>query len=232
MELRLLSSLEDRREFAHNLVETRLSKGAGFSETGRSHVGEVHLAFGQLYALYDETSSAPNEMLSGFALHDLACFPQSYPKPDLTHLPPESVIECGELWAKVAGSARMTRQAAWILAGELEAQAVLLYPIFSPWNLSAPYDRDFDRVGEPIAWPYIRSTEGGKIFVQAMVSQGEKLYRMVKQAGQHGFSADADHRRITFTTPFNIYRKGGRVKRPSGVPADVPARVHATSNVA
>jgi hypothetical protein len=231
MELRLLSSPEDRREFAHNLVETRLSKGAGFCETGRSLVGEVHLAFGQLYALFDETSPSPREMLSGFVLHDLACFPQSYPKPDLTHLPPESVLECGELWAKVAGSARMTRQAAWILAGELEAQAVLLYPIFSPWNLSGPYHHDFDRAGEPIEWPYIRSTEGGKIFVQAMVSQGQKLARLVGLAGQDGFSASADHSRIRFTTPFNIYRKAGRVKRPSGVPAEAPG-VHPASSVA
>src|ERR1700751_2231113 len=132
MELRCLSTAEERRLFARNLVETRLAKGAGFCETGRSHVGEVHLAFGQLYGLFEDASSDLDEMLSGFVVHDLASFPQSYPKPDLTHLPPESVLECGELWAKVAGSARITRQAAWILAGELKAQAVLLYPLFGP----------------------------------------------------------------------------------------------------
>jgi hypothetical protein len=54
-------------------------------------------------------------MIGGFAMHDLAMFSQShpargaccamparlspepYPKPDLTHLPPDKVFECGEL---------------------------------------------------------------------------------------------------------------------------------------
>jgi len=95
MELRLLSSPADRSAFARNLVETRLSKGAGFCETGRSLVGEAHLAFGRLYALFDDQGPEPDAMLSGFVLHDLATFPQSYPRPDLTHFPPETVIECG-----------------------------------------------------------------------------------------------------------------------------------------
>ena len=204
MELRLLSSAEERREFARKLLEARISKGAGFSETRRSLVGEAHLAFGQLYALFDDQGAEPNQMIAGFVLHDLGTFPQSYPKPDLTNFPPEAVIECGELWATAAGAARVVRQAAWILAGLLKAQAVLLYPLFKPWNLSAFYDRDFDRVGDPIEWPYIRTLEGGKMFVQAMVSQGEKLERLVRDACQYGFHANADHTRISFNTPFGI----------------------------
>ncbi|MGH7836530.1 MAG: hypothetical protein ACREQC_01750, partial [Candidatus Binataceae bacterium] len=154
MELRLLSSAEERRQFAHNLVETRLSKGAGFSETQRSHVGEVHLAFGRLYGLFDEHSAEADEMLAGFAAHDLGSFPQSYPRPDLMHLPPEAVVEVGELWARAAGSARLARQAAQILVGQLQVQAVLAYPILKPWNLSLAYKEDFECAGEPIEWPY------------------------------------------------------------------------------
>src|SRR5258708_15585156 len=165
MELRLLSSPEDRRAFARNLVETRLSKGAGFCETGRSLAGEAHLAFGRLYALHDDHGPAPDEMLAGFVLHDLATFPQSYPRPDLTHFPPETVIECGELWAKAAGSARLTRQAAWILAGQLKAQAILLYPLYEPCNLSAFYNGDFDRVSDLIEWPYIHTLQYDLTFV-------------------------------------------------------------------
>ncbi|MGO9268394.1 MAG: hypothetical protein ACLQBA_26500 [Candidatus Binataceae bacterium] len=204
MELRLLSTTDERREFAHNLVATRISKGAGFSETRRSMVGEAHLAFGRLYALYDEKGAEPNQMIAGFVLHDLGTFPQSYPKPDLTSFPPEAVIECGELWASAAGSARIVRQAAWILAGQLKSEAVLLYPIFKPWNLSRSYNHDFDRVGEPIEWPYARTLDGGRIYVQAMVSQGERLARMVSEAGQWGFRANEDQTCINFNTPFGI----------------------------
>lgn len=220
MELRLLSSPEERQEFAHNLVQTRIAKGAGFCETKNSLVGEAHLAFGRLYALYDEQGVKPDEMIAGFVLHDLGTFPQSYPKPDLTHLPPEAVIECGELWAKAAGSAHATRQAAWILAGLLEAQAILVYPIFKPWNLSASYRRDFDRAGEPIQWPYARTLDGGKIFVQAMVCQGEKLQSMVQEAGKWGFAANPDLTRITFTTPYAVCTKP--IERKGKEAAEMP----------
>jgi hypothetical protein len=202
MQLRLLTRIEDRQVFAHMLVETRILKGAGFGETARSLVGEAHLAFGKLYALYDEQSGESHQMLAGFVLHDLGSFPQSYPRPDLTHFPPEEVLEMGELWASVAGSARIVRQAAQILIGLLKAKAVLVYPIVRPWNLSHPYDPDCDRLGDPIDWPYARTLDGGKIFVQAMVSQGEKLARMVELAGRPGFVANADLTCINFHTPF------------------------------
>jgi len=214
MELRLLSSPEERRDFAHNLVETRLIKGAGFAETARSFVGEAHLAFGRLYALFDEQGAAPNEMLSGFVLHDLASFPQSYPKPDLTYLPPDAVIECGELWAKAAGSARSTRQAAWILAGQLKVRAILLYPLLKPWNLSTFYNNGFERVGDPIEWPYIRTLEGQKMYVQAMVSEDQNLNRLVAEASRWGFEANADLSRIVFHSPHTVSLKRLATRAP------------------
>src|SRR6266481_2693515 len=154
MELRMLTTEAERHAFADTLVQIRSIKGAGFSETKRSHVGEVHLAFGRLYTVYDEAGPNPSEAIAGFVLHDLGTFPQSYPKPDLTHLPPEHVFECGELWAKAAGGARLARQAAWITVGLLQAEAVIAYPIFKPWNLTIPYVGSFERTGDPIPWPY------------------------------------------------------------------------------
>jgi len=44
------------------LVGTRILKGAGFSETGRSQVGDAHLAFGKLYVLYDEERGEPDKI--------------------------------------------------------------------------------------------------------------------------------------------------------------------------
>ena len=51
---------------------------------------------------------------------------------------------------------------------------MLVYPIFKPWNLSGSY-KNFVRAGEPIEWPYARTLDGGKIYVQAMVLEGEAL---------------------------------------------------------
>jgi hypothetical protein len=177
----------------------RMRRGAGFSETRRSLIGDVHLAFGNLYGLYDECELAP-EMIGGFAMHDLAMFSQSYPKPDLSHLPPESVFECGELWGMVAGAGRLLRNAGLILAGVLNAKAALVYPIFKPWNLSAAY-KYFERVGEPIEWPYARTLDGCKIFVQAMVLEGDALIAAVAAAGRNGFETLDEGTRLRFNTP-------------------------------
>jgi len=203
MELRLLSAEAEKRAFAQSLAQARMTRGAGFSETRRSLVGEAHLAFGRLYALFDDQAPEPDEMLAGFAIHDLATFPQSYPKPDLTYLPPESVIECGELWAVAAGGARLARHAGWILAGILQAKALLVYPILKPWNLSYMY-KGFERVGNAIEWPYARTLDDGKIFVQAMVLEGEALSRTVADACAIGYEALDGERRIRFTSPFPI----------------------------
>jgi len=180
-------------------------RGAGFSETRRSVIGEVHLAFGKLYGLYDERGSMP-EMIGGFAMHDLAMFSQSYAKPDLTHLPPETVFECGELWAVAAGAGRLLRYSGAILAGVLKARALLLYPIFKPWNLSGGY-KYFVRAGEPIEWPYARTLDGGKIYVQAMVLEGDALTTAVAEAGQYGFEMLDDGKRLRFNLPFAISSK-------------------------
>ena len=203
MELRLLSTEAERRAFAHRLVEARETRGAGFKESAQSLIGEVHLAFGRLYGLFDEDGPDPDEMLAGFVMHNLATFSQSYPRPDLTHLPPSAVFECGELWALVAGAARSVRHSCAILAGLLQAQALLVYPIVKPWNLTAPY-KDFRPASEPIEWPYAQTLDGGKIMVQPMLLEGVNLGRVVREAWALGFQTYEQHRRIAFDNPFPI----------------------------
>lgn len=222
MELRLLTTDAERRTFARRLSEIRIMRGAGFSETRKSLIGEVHLAFGNLYGLYDENELVP-EMLGGFAMHDLAMFSQSYAKPDLTHLPPETVFECGELWAVAAGAGRLLRYAGAILAGVLNARALLLYPIFKPWNLTGGY-KYFTRAGEPIEWPYARTLEGGKIYVQAMVLEGEALTKAVADAGQYGFEVLDGGTRLRFVTPFGISSKRIDERMHAGDRATPPGR--------
>jgi hypothetical protein len=220
MELRLLTTDADRRTFARRLSEVRMMRGAGFSETRRSVIGEVHLAFGNLYGLFDETEMVA-EMIGGFAMHDLAMFSQSYAKPDLTYLPPETVFECGELWAVAAGAGRLLRYGGAILSGLLKARALLLYPIFKPWNLCGGY-KYFTPVGEPIEWPYARTLGGGKIYVQAMVLEGNMLNAVVAQAGQYGFEMLDGGTRLRFSTPFGISSKRLDQRRHTGDDASAP----------
>jgi len=203
MELRLLTTDAERRAFTHRLAEARATHGAGFTETPESLVGEVHLTFGRLYALFDENSPASNEMLAGFAMHNLATFGQSYPKPDLSHLPPNEVVEVGELWSVVAGAARSARHACFILVGLHQMRAILAYPIFRPWNLTGPY-KEFTAVGEPIPWPYIQTLEGGHILVRAMILEGAALKKRVADAWAMGFRTYDHHQRLLFDNPFPI----------------------------
>ena len=201
MELRLLTTEAERRAFTRRLSEARETHGAGFKETEQSLVGEVHLTFGRLYGLFDDRSSTPDDMLAGFIMHNLATFGQSYPKPDLTHLAPKEVFEIGELWAVVAGAARAVRHGCAILTGLLKAKAVLVYPIFKPWNLTAAY-KEFTAVGDPIQWPYAETLDGSKIFVQAMLLEGAALTRRVHEASSPGFQTRDHHQRIFFENPF------------------------------
>jgi hypothetical protein len=214
MELRRLKTDLERRAFARRLSEVRAMRGAGFSETQRSVIGEVHVAFGNLYGLYDEHD--PDEMIGGFAMHDLAMFSQSYPKPDLTHLPPEKVFECGELWAVAAGAGRLLRHAGAIIAGELDALALLVYPIFKPWNLSGGY-KTFVRASDPIEWPYARTLDGGKIYVQPMVLEGEALAAGIAESKRYGYEVLEGQRGLRFEAPFAISSKRTAARSRTGI---------------
>jgi hypothetical protein len=224
MELRMLTTESDRDCFGRLLRDVRAMRGSGFAETGRSRTGEVHLKFGNLYGLFDENNS-PSTMLGGFAMHDLGMFGQSFPRPDLTHLPPDKVFECGELWAAVAGAAPILRHAGFILAGHLGAEALLLYPIYKPWNLSSAYNRGFQRTGNPVEWPYARTLSGGKILVQPMVSQGEALGGLVAEAQASSFEVVEDGHRLRFDTPYTISAKTfqDRAIRPNRIAAAADA---------
>ena len=69
------------------------------------------------------------------------------------------------------------------------------------------YREHFTRVGEPIEWPYACASDGSKIFVQAIISDGEDLRGLVREASQYGFEASADLTSVRFTTRHRIFRK-------------------------
>lgn len=215
MEMRLLESEDQRAAFERGLTRARATKGSGFAEKRRSRLGRVHMAFADLYGIFDESSADPDRMLAGFAMHSLDLFSQSYPKPDLTDLPPADVFEVGELWALSLGAGAAARHGGYITLGLAGATTLLIYPIVSPWDLTTGYP-DYRTVDAPIEWPFAETLDGQKICVQAMVLDGQNLQRRMSAAMATPFEARAHNRVLRFENPLAaalLERRTNRLER-------------------
>jgi len=178
MELRELHTIQERSIFAIKLTEARSSRGVGFRETAHSEIGKAHIQFGSLYALFENATDSVERMVGGFILHDLAKLPQSFPKPDLAHLPARQVIEAGELWSLSKGIAKLAAGATAGICAIRQAKAILVYPILKPQNLAIPYGQfGFVNASEPVKWPFAETSDGGDVWVQPMVLDGTALER-------------------------------------------------------
>lgn len=212
MEMRLLESEAERAAFERGVTRARATKGSGFCEKRRSRLGRVHMAFADLYGIFDETGNDRDKMIAGFATHSLDLFSQSYPKPDLTHLPPEQVFEVGELWALSLGAGAAARHGCAIALGLAGATTLLIYPIVSPWDLTAGYP-DYRAVDAPIEWPFAETLDARKVFVQAMVLDGQKLQRQISAAMTAPYEASDSNRIIRFENPLAAAIVERRMKR-------------------
>ena len=95
------------------------------------------------------------------------------------------VFEVGELWSCSPGAGVSARWGCGILAGLLNAQAILIYPIIAPWDLTGAYP-GFAKVGVPVLWPFAQTSDGGGILVQPMVSQDSGLEAMISMVSRGG----------------------------------------------
>jgi hypothetical protein len=197
MELRIITDGLEREHFANRMTQARAFRNGGFRETDKSCISSIHLQFGKAYALFDDESPQPDQMIAGFIMHDQASFALSHSKPDFSHYPPESVFEIGEMWSLAKGAGMCAQLGAVLLLGLQQAQAVVGYAIVKPWDLTGFY-RDLVPVGEPIEWPYARTLEGGKIYCRAMVSEGEHLRRWIGRVWSTGFETRDEHRIVRF----------------------------------
>jgi hypothetical protein len=203
MELRQLTLENERRVFAKCLAEARATRGLGFKETARSQLGSAHLAFGNLYALYEREGDPPERMLAGFILHDLGSLPQSYPKPDVSHFPPRSVLEGGELWSLSPGMGHVARNVGAAVAGLLQAKAILLYSLLKPIDLTTSYAKlGFVNACEPVKWPYVEMLDGSEIWVQPLILEGARLEAYVRAGFEYLFHALGDRRALRFNVAF------------------------------
>ena len=68
MELRQLTTEYEREAFSRCVEEARATRGLRFRETQRSQLGRAHLAFGSLYALFENQGESAEKMIAGFRL--------------------------------------------------------------------------------------------------------------------------------------------------------------------
>jgi hypothetical protein len=195
MELKLLKSEADRDKFRVGMLEARETRGGKFRETASSRVSEIRLAFARLYGVVDEAD--PNHLLGGFSIHCLNEFSQSHPEPNLSHLPTSTVYEAGQLWTCSHEASQALRKGSIILLGLLQAQAVLIYPLIIPRDVSTLF-RAFKRVGPPLELPFVETVRGEKVYMQPMLLEGSELLRQVQLASHDGFETRDGHSSIRF----------------------------------
>jgi hypothetical protein len=198
MELRLLETDAERNTYRTGMLEARAARGGKFRETARSRVSEIQLTFARLYGIFDEAD--PNRLLGGFSIHCLNEFSQSFPIPNLNHVPPSGVYEAGQLWALSHEAALALRKGSMILVGLLQAQALLIYPLIIPRDISQFY-KVFKRVGPPFELPFAETVTGEKVYMQAMLLEGDELRRQVELASRDGFETRRSHAVLRFSAP-------------------------------
>lgn len=203
MELRQLSTDNEKELFATFLEKARATRGLGFREKPGSMLGRAHLMFGNLYALFEQEGEPPERMIAGFVLHNLATLPQSYPKPDLSHLHPRSVIEGGELWSLSTGAGRVARVVGAAVAGILQAKAILLYSLYRPTDVTPAYrSLGFVDASEAVRWPYVETLDGGDIWIQPLILEGDKLEEYIRSGFDHVFKTPLNTHAFRFDNPF------------------------------
>jgi hypothetical protein len=202
MELRQLTTDCERRIFGDCLAKARATRGVGFRETAQSRFAMAHLMFGNVYAIFENDNEPVERMLGGFIVHDLATLPQSFPKPDLSDLPGHAVIEGSELWSLSRGTAGVARRIAPVIAGVLQVKAILLYPMVQPLDQTEPHLQvGYTCASEPMVSPYAQTLEGGPVWVQPMILQGEKLEAYVRWGFQSLFTSGGDRLTLRFDKP-------------------------------
>ncbi|MFI5352521.1 MAG: hypothetical protein ACHQZS_06100 [Candidatus Binatales bacterium] len=200
MELRQLTTDRERQIFSDCLAKARATGGAiGLRETPRSQLGRTHLMFGNVYAIFENEGEPPERMVAGFIVHDLGTLPQSFPKPDLGHLPPKSVIEGGELWSLLKGAAGIAKRIAPAVAGLLQAKAIILYPVVRPIDVTAPHAQlNFVNACEPLRNPFGETLDGEELWVQPMILEGENLEEYIRRGFDFLFRVDGGRQAIRF----------------------------------
>ena len=200
MEMRLLMTEGERNVFAQRLADARARHAASFRDIGRSQARNmVRLAAADLYGLFERERDSAENMTAGVALHDLAIYPQSCQLPDLTHYPPQSVLECSDHWSLSRGAGMHAWRGIAVQVVRRDPRAVLVYLAVGRSDHGGFYKAmGFVDAGVPVEYPYLEGPDNGRLWVQPMILEGEALAKLTSNVHRLKMETRDDYRTIRF----------------------------------
>ena len=112
------------------------------------------------------------------------------------------------------GAGALARAGAAILAGLLDARAILVYLGVKPFDGTAVLPAaGFVDAGEPVEYPYLETLKGESIWAQPMILEGESLAKLTRVFSQLIIETNEDHSVLRFRN----FLKGRVGRRASGV---------------
>lgn len=233
MEMRLLTTERERETFAQRLAEARAKHGASFRDGGPTQVhNRVRLESSNLYALFEADFDPAPQMVAGVALHDLEEFPQSCDAPDLSHLPPRSVLECSDHWSLSRGAGMHSWRGIAVQVVYRNPNAVLVYLAAGSADHGGFYSAmGFVKAGEIVEHPYLEGPDNGKLWVQPMILDGEALARLTASVRMQTIYARDDYQVIRFGNSDRL-RPCSLRRTTAGADARAPDTAMASASIA
>jgi hypothetical protein len=227
MEMRLLTTDGDRNVFAHRLADARARHGASFRDIGRSQARNmVRLSAADLYGLFEKGRDDAENMTAGVALHDLAIYPQSCQQPDLSHYPPQSVLECSDHWSLSRGAGMHAWRGIAVQVVRRNPRAVLVYLAVGRSDHAGFYKAmGFVDAGVPVEYPYLEGPDEGRLWVQPMMLAGEALAKLTSNVHRLKIETQDNYQTIRFDNSDRLRPAANRYPLRVGEIPAAPASV-------
>ncbi len=222
MEMRLLTTEDERDLFAQRLAQARARHGATFRDIGRSQAkNKRRLAAAGLYGLFEIDHDGLQSMTAGVALHDLAAHPQSCSEPDLSRYAPQSVLECSDHWSLSRGAGMHAWRGIAVQVVRRNPDAVLVYLAAGRSDHGGFYRAmGFVKAGVPVEYPYLEGPDDGRLWVQPMVLEGEALAKLTSNVHRLKIETPDNYRTVRFDRSDRLRPAANRC--PLGV-GEIPA---------
>jgi hypothetical protein len=177
MELRLLTSEIERDVFLIRLDQARAQQSSSFRANSQFRsINQQRLDCSRLYGLFQNDAAPAVEMIAGIAMHNLRSFPQSCAEPDLSHLAPETVVECSDHWSLSRGAGMLVWAGLAVPMRLLGIQAALAYLAAEEGACAHAgfYElMGFVHAGPVVPHPFVENARGEQLLVQPVIVQGE-----------------------------------------------------------
>jgi hypothetical protein len=177
MELRLLTSEIERDVFLTRLDQARAQQSNSFRANSQFRsINQQRLDCSRLYGLFQNDAAPAVEMIAGIAMHNLRSFPQSCAEPDLSHLAPETVVECSDHWSLSRGAGMLVWAGLAVPMRLLGIQAALAYLAAGAGACAHAgfYElMGFVHAGPVVPHPFVENARGEQLLVQPVIVQGE-----------------------------------------------------------